>query len=169
MHGLTPSIVHGDIKGVRSKFLVEACNSSFRLFSPQTNVLVNDAGEACLSDIGAGKMSFPSDWTFGTSSIRWMAPELMISHESNEDDHVTCQTDVYSFSMTVIEVCPTRIFSHSLITFTVPDLYWLFTVLISTTSFDGDARCNPRSASQATFESRSYRSNVGFDTKLLAS
>jgi serine/threonine protein kinase len=96
MHGLTPPIVHGDIKGA--------------------NVLVNDIGEACLSDIGVSKMPFPLDWTqpFGTRSARWMAPELIAPNDEGEDDYpVTCQTDVYSFSMTVIEILTCRLpFSH---------------------------------------------------------
>lgn len=111
MHGLTPPIVHGDIKGVGSNFLVEAYHSSFSIFS-QTNVLVNDAGEACLSDIGVAKIPFPLDWihwhSLGPKSVRWMVQELIVPNADCEEDYpVTCQTDVYSFSMTVIEACPT--------------------------------------------------------------
>lgn len=97
---------------------------------------MNDVGEACLSDIGVSKMPFPLDWTqpFGTRSARWMAPELIAPSDESEDDYpVTCQTDVYSFSMTAIEVCPMqKAFNRVRITFIVPYSYWLFTVLTST-------------------------------------
>lgn len=155
LHGSTPPIVHGDIKGVRSKILLETRYSSLPI--SQANVLVNDAGEACLSDIGISKIPFPLDWTqpFGTRSARWMAPELIAPNDDGADDYpVTRQTDVYSFSMTVIEVCPKRIdFDRLFLTFIIPDSYWPFTVLASATRFHGGARCVPRSASKSTFES----------------
>jgi hypothetical protein len=98
---------------------------------------VNDVGEACLSDIGVSKMPFPLDWTqpFGTRSARWMAPELIAPSDESEDDYpVTCQTDVYSFSMTVMEVCPMRVtFNRMLIAFAVPDSHWPFTICTSPT------------------------------------
>ena len=73
---------------------------------------MNDAGEACLSDIGISKIPFPMDFTqpYGTRSARWMAPELIAPNEESEDESpVTCRTDVYSYSMTVLEVCHTHL------------------------------------------------------------
>lgn len=73
----------------------------------QSNVLVNDAGEACLCDIGVSNISFPQEWNqaHGTGSARWTAPELM---NPKEDDDATCpattQSDVYSLGMTILEV-----------------------------------------------------------------
>jgi len=96
LHSLTPPIVHGDIKG--------------------SNMLVDDAGNACLSDVSIARVAFPSDWTHahGTGSARWLAPELIDLKDEDGDEYpVTCLSDVYSFGMTVLEIISGRPpFSH---------------------------------------------------------
>jgi serine/threonine protein kinase len=71
----------------------------------QENVLVNDAGEACICDFALSSIArilggSPGPRSFG--SVRWMAPELF------DIDHFTPKptkaSDVYSFAMVSIEV-----------------------------------------------------------------
>jgi len=96
LHSQTPPIVHGDIKG--------------------SNILIDESGNACLSDVSIARVSFPLDWTqaHGTGSARWMAPELIDPKEESEDEYpVTLRTDIYSFGMTILEVLTGRPpFSH---------------------------------------------------------
>jgi len=89
MHNSTPAIVHGDIKG--------------------SNILVNESGEACLTDIGTSTIPYPPDWSVSNrEGARWMAPEVMDPGPDYEFDAdvypVTPESDVYSFGMTALEV-----------------------------------------------------------------
>jgi serine/threonine protein kinase len=73
----------------------------------QTNILVNDKHEACLADFGLsrvlGESGFTTTSVGGTS--RWMACELiMSSNEEGNVPQVTAASDVWAFSMTVLEV-----------------------------------------------------------------
>lgn len=76
------------------------------LFS-QSNVLVDGRGSACLADFGLSKIKdytatiarLPTNSQQGTA--RFMAPEQIGRGITNES------TDVYSFAMTMYEVCPT--------------------------------------------------------------
>jgi hypothetical protein len=70
---------------------------------------VNDAGEACLTDIGTSIIPYPHDWTMADrESARWMAPEVMDPGPDTGADTgeyaVTPKSDVYSFAMTTLEV-----------------------------------------------------------------
>lgn len=87
LHSLEPPICHGDIK-------------------PQ-NILVNDEGEAVVSDFGLARvLNVLGDHSgFTTSSVGqgtkgYLAPELL-----NEDDaRPTVQTDVFSFGGLILAV-----------------------------------------------------------------
>jgi len=95
LHSLTPPIVHGDIKG--------------------SNILIDETGNACLSDVSIARVSFPLEWTqaHGTGSARWMAPELIDPQEGADEYPVTLHTDIYSFGMTILEILTGRPpFSH---------------------------------------------------------
>ena len=75
----------------------------------QANVLVNDAGDACLTDIGTSIIPYTPDWTMANrEGARWMAPEVMDPGPDCEADSdlytVTPESDVYSFAMTALEV-----------------------------------------------------------------
>ena len=66
----------------------------------QSNVLVNDGGDALLSDVGIGIIPVPPNRALIRShDSRWMAPEVYTQGAS-------AASDVYSFAMTVMEVCP---------------------------------------------------------------
>lgn len=66
------------------------------------NILINDTGDAVLSDLGLSKLPFPYDKTCGGSeTTRWMSPEMM---DANNTNGATTCSDVYSFAMTWIEV-----------------------------------------------------------------
>ncbi|KAF8122164.1 kinase-like domain-containing protein [Boletus edulis] len=75
-------IVHGDLKGV--------------------NVLVDDAGMACITDFGLSKVY--SSRTAGTKTdkiagtLRFLAPEALMGHP------LSFETDVYAFGMLIYEV-----------------------------------------------------------------
>jgi len=87
------SIIHGDIKG--------------------SNVLVNDEGKASLTDFGLSFILQESGFTTKTVSGTWrfMAPELMSAEEVRM--RMTQATDVWAFSMTVVEILTDRLpFSH---------------------------------------------------------
>jgi serine/threonine protein kinase len=92
-------IVHGDLKG--------------------SNILINDNGEASLTDFGLSIILQTSGFTTKTASgtMRYMAPELYsICDEENEDPipRVTMATDVWAFAMTIIEIFTESIpFSHT--------------------------------------------------------
>ncbi|KAG8945163.1 hypothetical protein FRC04_001142 [Tulasnella sp. 424] len=82
LHSQSPSIAHGDIK-------------------PE-NVLINEQGDALLSDLGLA--TFLGDERFytashnGGGSFRYMAPELFLENAR------TCDADVYSFASLAFEV-----------------------------------------------------------------
>lgn len=72
--------------------------------------MIGDDGNAKLSDFGISRMLESRGTTTKTigGTVRWMARELILPDEDEEDDcaaaPVTCQTDVWSFGMTVLEV-----------------------------------------------------------------
>jgi serine/threonine protein kinase len=124
------SIIHGDLKGV--SVLVESfIYVSYQL---QSNILINDSGEASLTDFGLSRILQTHGFTTKTASGTWryMAPELALTCEADESNvgmtdgwcwkspelmlasqneeeeplpRVTMATDVWAFAMTVIEVC----------------------------------------------------------------
>ena len=73
---------------------------------PQTNVLVDDRGQACLADFGLSEIrvtptrvmsrGLQAAKDFGTA--RWMSPEVMAGAR------LTRLSDIYSFAMTMFEV-----------------------------------------------------------------
>lgn len=97
------SIIHGDIKGVSDWF-----NSFFFSHTTQSNILINDNLEASLTDFGLSRILQKSGFTTktGAGSFRFMAPEQMKICLIDEEPlpRVTAATDVWAFSMTVIEV-----------------------------------------------------------------
>ncbi|TDL16125.1 kinase-like protein [Rickenella mellea] len=94
LHNLNPPVVHGDLKG--------------------SNILINDDGEACLTDFGLARVLQSSGFTTKTiaGTVRWMAMELVapdVDDEkySNDDDltiPLTEPTDVWALGMTILEI-----------------------------------------------------------------
>jgi serine/threonine protein kinase len=69
LHNLEPHIVHGDIKAA--------------------NILINPKGEASLTDFGFSCVLEQSGFTTKTGSsgsMRWMAPELLIASDDEENE-----------------------------------------------------------------------------------
>jgi len=81
------SIIHGDLKG--------------------SNVLINDVGEACLTDFGLSRILKETGFTTKSlaCTLRFTAPELF----NMRMPCVTEATDVWAFAMTVIEIMSERI------------------------------------------------------------
>jgi len=84
------SIVHGDLN--------------------VNNILVKDGGVACLCDFGLANILETVGPTFATSafagSVRWMAPELVISSVDSQSKYIphSFSTDVYSFGCVVYQL-----------------------------------------------------------------
>ena len=104
LHRQTPPLIHGDIKAVRPiSFQI-----TFQLLIKshwQVNILIDETGGVRLTDFGLLTVSeteaFQTTYTRGDGgSMRWMAPEL-----SESGTKKSRATDVYSFGMTIIEVC----------------------------------------------------------------
>lgn len=78
------------------------------LISVQRNVLINDNREACLVDFGLARILGESGFTTksASSTFRFMSPELIPRGEQAEMSvpRVTEATDIWAFSMFVIEV-----------------------------------------------------------------
>jgi serine/threonine protein kinase len=89
------SIIHGDLKG--------------------SNVLINDAGEASLTDFGLSRILEVTGFTTRTlaCTFRFTAPELFSCEDQDSEDIppplVTVATDVWAFAMTVIEIMSGRL------------------------------------------------------------
>ena len=79
LHGL--QLIHGDIKAA--------------------NVLISDDGHALLTDFGLSKLSScaTSSAARGFGTTRYQSPELW------EGGPKTMESDVYAFSMLIVEVC----------------------------------------------------------------
>ncbi|KAL0961021.1 hypothetical protein HGRIS_006013 [Hohenbuehelia grisea] len=96
MHNMKPApVAHGALKG--------------------SNILVNDAGTACLSDIGISLIPIPPTWTLDTTLYsRWLAPEIILPGSADHSIGLASpEADVYSFAMTAIEMTTgRRPFSH---------------------------------------------------------
>ena len=95
------SIVHGDIKPASVRW--EFCFGLFLIFL-QSNVLINDKGEASLADFGTAIILQKSGFTTRTTAGTWrfMAPELMEADEVHTQ--VSKATDIYAVAMTYVEV-----------------------------------------------------------------
>jgi len=76
----------------------------------QSNILVNDDQDACISDFGLSRILEVTGFT--TTSVggtcRWMARELIAPPEPEDEEEstprVTTESDVWAFAMTVLEV-----------------------------------------------------------------
>ncbi len=81
------------------------------MISFQNNILVTDDGVACLCDFGLANILETVGPTFATSvfagSVRWMAPELVISSVDSQSKPIShsFSTDVYSFGCVAYQVC----------------------------------------------------------------
>ena len=99
-------IVHGNLKGVRSRALRSPSCSSSGL---QTNILINRAGQACLADFSlltmvSDQSTIISSWVEG-GTIRWMSPELLDPERfGSKGSRPTKQSDCYALGMVVYEV-----------------------------------------------------------------
>ncbi|KAF5349239.1 hypothetical protein D9756_009417 [Leucocoprinus leucothites] len=94
----TQNIVHGDLKGA--------------------NVLVDSSGRACLADFGLSTIRDPEVLAITTSSsssgcggtIRWMAPELLGSQDTDEPIN-TKASDIYAFAGRILSRPPQKVFT----------------------------------------------------------
>jgi serine/threonine protein kinase len=68
----------------------------------QANILINDGGQACLTDFGLSVVSTGQMTQAYAASIRWSAPEVLC-HSGDERD--VRKRDIYSFACSVLEVC----------------------------------------------------------------
>ena len=111
LHTVKPTIIHGDLKGVRT-FFNSASFHPLQKFV-QGNILVDQTGSAIITDFGLSKVmeemsdSMPKGTSFFAGSTRWMAPELIFALV--EDDGIippiTTYSDVYAFASVCLEVC----------------------------------------------------------------
>ena len=115
MHTVKPTIIHGDLKGVRALYsllLYLGFPPLIKCLFVQGNILVDETGSAIITDFGLSKVieemsdSMSRGTSFFAGSTRWMAPELIIALV--EDDGVvppiTTYSDVYAFSSICLEV-----------------------------------------------------------------
>lgn len=76
-------------------------------FAHQSNVLVNENGEACIADYDLFKITDKIELSTMemAGSVRWMAPEIM-TYDDPDVDAIPYSTkgDVYAFGMTILEV-----------------------------------------------------------------
>ena len=74
----------------------------------QSNILINDIGEASLTDFSLSRILEKSGYTTKTASgtLRYMAHELYSTSEGENEfiPRVTGATDVWKFAETVIQV-----------------------------------------------------------------
>lgn len=83
----------------------------------QSNILIGDRGEAILSDYGLSCVLEMSGFTTKMQSATWRytAPELLLaSEDGGYSPRVTKATDLWSLSMTIIEVRKSASISHKL-------------------------------------------------------
>jgi serine/threonine protein kinase len=74
----------------------------------KANILINEAGQACLCDFGlitfSERQTMSSTQSNGLGgSLRWKAPEIIYA-ENDSKLRKTCASDVYAFGMTILEV-----------------------------------------------------------------
>ncbi|EDR05941.1 uncharacterized protein LACBIDRAFT_302090 [Laccaria bicolor S238N-H82] len=101
LHTFRPTIVHGDLKGVR----------------PLRNIPVDEHVYAIITDFGLSKVIEEMSETIskGISSFagltRWMAPELIMSlvEDDGQIPPITTFSDVYAFGSVCLEVAAGRL------------------------------------------------------------
>jgi serine/threonine protein kinase len=93
----TRSVVHGDLKPVGFSTKSTIVDAHWL----QNNILVNDKGEASITDFGLSRVIDKTGFsTVSSGSLRCLAYELVIGEAK-----VTKATDVWAFGMTVLAVC----------------------------------------------------------------
>ncbi len=110
------SVIHGDIKGVRTAFAsVQRLHSQKTppvfLSIHQTNVLIGDDGTPLLCDFGLAKICEPPDenerivstTVRRAGTVRYMSVELHMSEAPGSE--VTMASDMWAFGMFCVEVC----------------------------------------------------------------
>jgi len=109
LHTMNPHIIHGDLKGA--------------------NILITSSHRACLADFGLStsgesrilKHSSGSH-TRITGTVRWQAPELLISESDDFEspNRNTCACDIYSFGCVCYEVFSGQVPLHEVSEWIVP-------------------------------------------------
>jgi serine/threonine protein kinase len=97
------NVSHENLKGVR-----DHSNSSFTtlLMPGQSNILVDAAGHARITDYGLAKVTRKLSSAHSSAgggqinhTVRWTAPEVL------NDEKYGKEADIYSFAMVMVEVC----------------------------------------------------------------
>ena len=121
-------MVHGDLKGVRDSSGDRTAHS-LTDSSTKANILVNQAGRACLADFGLLTIALdPSNITTSGSfhqggTCRWMAPELFDPSKFGFKDHCpTKNSDRYALGMVIYEVLSGQIPFAGHSSFVVPGI-----------------------------------------------
>jgi serine/threonine protein kinase len=85
--------------------------------SSQTNILIDNAGNAVLADFGHSRILGASGFTTSTITIagtfRYMAPELMVPENPDITPTPTIASDVWAAGMTGLEVRLQIIVAHA--------------------------------------------------------
>ena len=114
LHGCSPVIVHGDLKGV-SETTSELTLNIHVLSSSQGNILIDSDGRAVITDFGLARVKEEVSEITGENqytsifagSTRWMAPELVVA-QVEEDPlkrfPLSTKSDVYAFASVCLEV-----------------------------------------------------------------
>jgi len=86
-------IVHGNLKSVSGgSFCLSTLPLNSHDPSPQRNILIDEAGIPRLHGF----------WNSSSCPVRYCAPERL---EFGGKGRATCESDVYSLSMVIVEVC----------------------------------------------------------------
>jgi len=103
-------VVHGDLKSVSRYYHVV----SLRLtVLSQANILIDEKGNPRLSDFGLCSVtrnidSVNASTPFRGSTVRYSAPESLDTSGDYKRRKPTNKTDVYAFSMVIVEVGPSE-------------------------------------------------------------
>ena len=76
------------------------------ILTSQTNILIDDGGNALLADFGLSRILESTGLTTKSiaGSCRWMAFELMYADDPEAEEVFTTETDVWALGMTILEV-----------------------------------------------------------------